>query len=200
MIRLSATRRRRANCLSDLQVFEVRAFFFYKRPNTREFHENRPCDHYIWDMSANEFPHVCSTFPRQSGRCPVWQFPTQCCTAVASSVTICGLTAQIAFWPHIPHFCYISIALTRYGRCPLVMASVVTVTLIWWRKLIYTRVLHGWFQAYAAVQIRFALLWNLKNRGWVIPYRRFGTAYRSHPQASSSPRKQRLLGRWRGDR
>jgi hypothetical protein len=176
------------------------SFFFYKRPNTREFHENRPSDHYILDMTANEFPHVCSTFPCQSGRCPEWQFPTQCCTAVASSVKIGGVTAQITFWPHIPHLYHIWRGLSRYGRCPLVMVSVLTTTLIWWRKLIYTRVLHAWFQVYAALQIGSAVLWDRTKRGLVIPYRRFGTTYRSHPQASTSPRKQRLLEPWRWDR
>ena len=57
--------------------------FFYKRANTREFHENRSCDHYILDVTANEFQYVCCMFPRQPGRCLVWQFPTQCRTAVA---------------------------------------------------------------------------------------------------------------------
>jgi len=56
-----------------------------------------PSDLYILDMTANEFPHVCSKFPRQSGRCPVWQFPMQCCTAVANSVKMGEVTAQLTF-------------------------------------------------------------------------------------------------------
>jgi hypothetical protein len=83
LIRLTASWCRRPNPFSNLQEFDVLVFFPYKRPNTREFHENRPSDHYILDMTANEFSYVCCTFPRQPGRCPVWQFPTQCCTAVA---------------------------------------------------------------------------------------------------------------------
>jgi len=36
--------------------------------------------------------------------------------------------------------------------------------------------------------VRSALFWDVTQRGLVIPYRRFGTKYRSHLQGSRNPR------------
>jgi hypothetical protein len=45
--------------------------------------------------------------------------------------------------------------------------------------------------------LRSALFWDVAQRTVVIPYRRFGTTYRSHLQG---PRNPRFLGPWRWDR
>jgi hypothetical protein len=57
-----------------------------------------------------------------------------------------------------------------------------------------TRPSYAWLQASVAIMWT-ALFWDCLERGMVIPYRRFGTTYRSHLQGSSSPRRPQCVHR-----
>jgi hypothetical protein len=141
---------------------------YNKLSGMHKFHKIRPSDCYVTDMTKKELPHVCSAFAGQSERFPVWQFPMQCCRTAVSSVTVSGVTSQIKFWAHIPHFYHIWI----------VTVGVVKIPLFWWRQWIYTRAFHVWFYVSDAVKIRTSILWDFTERWLVIACRCFGTTYR----------------------
>jgi hypothetical protein len=49
------------------------------------------------------------------------------------------------------------------------------------------------FQASAAMLMKYALFWDIAQSRVAIPYRRFGTTYRSHLQGSRNPKRKGLL-------